>query len=296
MPRARSQFGLVVLTGAAILLFSLSAFSVDRTRTPLEDRLLASYKDKPQILEGLYCGKKLKFDADAKFLGGGQPGPWTVCGDLNVEDIEVTDREIRIKARRIYLFYDPSHKAFRDAELMVSEKEKVDKSRAENLRFEIRLAQPTSSDETAIRSSLEKLFRRADADFSDITPDYWKPFLEDRARKDPRTIEQEDKPLTTSWDPGNPQFKNMTPPHIVSQPDPEFSKEARQYRFQGTVVVKLLIDKEGKPKEIRITHPLGLGQDEKAVEAIRKWKFKPAVKDGNPVEAFAAIEVKFRLY
>jgi protein TonB len=61
------------------------------------------------------------------------------------------------------------------------------------------------------------------------------------------------------------------------------------------VVLQLVVDEKGMPGQIRVVRPLGLGLDQKAIEAVAKWRFKPGTKDGKPVAVIATIEVKFRL-
>jgi TonB family protein len=79
------------------------------------------------------------------------------------------------------------------------------------------------------------------------------------------------------------------------KPEPEYSEEARKAKFQGSVIVALIVDEKGNPQSIRVIRPLGLGLDEKAIEAVQKWRFKPGLKDGRPVPVTAQIEVSFRL-
>jgi len=55
------------------------------------------------------------------------------------------------------------------------------------------------------------------------------------------------------------------------------------------------VDEKGNPRELKVIRPLGLGLDQKAIEAVEKWKFKPGMKDGKPVAVQATIEVNFRL-
>lgn len=88
----------------------------------------------------------------------------------------------------------------------------------------------------------------------------------------------------------------MSPPHATYQPDPEYSEEARKAKYQGTIVLFLVISASGLPTDLRIARPLGLGLDEKAIEAVSRWTFRPAQKDGEPVAATINIEVSFRLY
>jgi len=82
---------------------------------------------------------------------------------------------------------------------------------------------------------------------------------------------------------------------LMFKTEPEFSEEARKAKFQGTVVLRIEVSEMGVPRLPRIERPLGLGLDEKAIEAVQKWRFKPALKDGKPVAAFTTVEVNFRL-
>ncbi len=88
----------------------------------------------------------------------------------------------------------------------------------------------------------------------------------------------------------------VSAPRGIYTPDPEYSEEARKAKWQGTVVLWVVIGPDGRPRDIRVQRSLGMGLDEKAVEAVRTWKFEPAKKDGQPVAVQVNIEVNFRLY
>ena len=89
----------------------------------------------------------------------------------------------------------------------------------------------------------------------------------------------------------------ISAPVALNDVEAEFSDEARRAKYQGVVLVGLIVDAQGNPQNIHIVRPLGMGLDEKAIEAIRKYKFKPAMKDGKiPVPVPITIEVNFRLY
>jgi TonB family protein len=88
----------------------------------------------------------------------------------------------------------------------------------------------------------------------------------------------------------------VSAPRVVFQPDPEYSEEARKAKYQGTCVLWLIVGPDGRPRDIRVTRTLGLGLDEKAIEAVKQWKFEPALKDGRPVAVQINVEVSFRLY
>lgn len=87
----------------------------------------------------------------------------------------------------------------------------------------------------------------------------------------------------------------VSAPLLLYKVEPEYSEEARKAKFQGTVVLYVVVDEKGNPRELKVVRPLGLGLDEKAIEAVQKWRFKPGVKDGKAVSVAATIEVNFRL-
>jgi periplasmic protein TonB len=87
----------------------------------------------------------------------------------------------------------------------------------------------------------------------------------------------------------------VTAPQLLYKVEPEYSEEARKAKFQGTVVLYVEVDPSGHAINPKVIRSLGLGLDEKAIEAIKKWKFKPGFKDGHAVTVAATIEVNFRL-
>jgi periplasmic protein TonB len=88
----------------------------------------------------------------------------------------------------------------------------------------------------------------------------------------------------------------VSAPKAIFAPDPEYSEEARKAKYQGTVVLSLVVGADGTPRDIKIARSVGLGLDEKAIETVKTWKFEPGTKDGKPVATYATIEVAFHLY
>ncbi len=88
----------------------------------------------------------------------------------------------------------------------------------------------------------------------------------------------------------------VSAPRPIYDPDPEYSEEARKAKFQGAVLLWVIVGADGKPRDIRVQRSLGMGLDEKAIEAVRLWKFEPSMLDGHPVAVQVNIEVSFRLY
>jgi protein TonB len=88
----------------------------------------------------------------------------------------------------------------------------------------------------------------------------------------------------------------VTKPVVLFAPEPEFSEEARKAKFSGNVEVYLWVDENGAPSHIRVVRGVGMGLDEKAIEAVRQYKFKPAMKDGKPVKVDLYIDVNFQIF
>jgi len=92
-----------------------------------------------------------------------------------------------------------------------------------------------------------------------------------------------------------PGVGGVTQPRPLFRPEPEYSDEARKAKLQGPVVLAIVVTADGKVTNIRVLKSLGLGLDEKAEEAVARWRFDPAKKDGKPVPVEASVEVNFRL-
>ena len=87
----------------------------------------------------------------------------------------------------------------------------------------------------------------------------------------------------------------VSPPRILEDPEPEYSELARKLGHHGVCVLWLIVGSDGKPRDIRVARSLGMGLDEEAVEAVRKWSFQPALKDGKPVAVQINVEVNYHL-
>lgn len=90
-----------------------------------------------------------------------------------------------------------------------------------------------------------------------------------------------------------PAGGRLTPPTLIYKVEPEFTDEARQAKVSGTVLVSLEVNPLGMPQNPRVIQGIGYGLDEKAIEAVMKWRFRPGVRDGRRVTVGATVEVKF---
>jgi periplasmic protein TonB len=88
----------------------------------------------------------------------------------------------------------------------------------------------------------------------------------------------------------------VTVPQVIFNPEPSFSDEARKAKAQGMVLLLVVVGKDGHTYDIRVGQSLGMGLDEKAIEAVKSWRFRPATLNGQPVATQIAVQVDFHLY
>jgi TonB family protein len=79
-------------------------------------------------------------------------------------------------------------------------------------------------------------------------------------------------------------------------PDPDYDKDARRKKIQGTVVLRVIVTKEGQTADIKVERTLTPGLNQQAIKAVSRWTFQPALQDGKPCPTRVAIEVNFKLY
>ncbi len=84
-------------------------------------------------------------------------------------------------------------------------------------------------------------------------------------------------------------------PTLISRREPEYTDAARKARIQGTVELSVTIGTDGVPRDMRVIRGLNAGLDQKAMDCVTGWRFRPASRDGQAITAFATVEVKFSL-
>lgn len=165
-------------------------------------------------------------------------------------------------------------------------------------------------------AAMSKIFLTAQDDLSALVSGYWAPCVREAAAGQdgrPRFSAEFKKIPGVMHAPGGTTLKPATEaspldcttrtrvkkgvyPRLIHNAYPEYSERARRAKLQGAVILKLVVNEEGLPTNIRIIKPLGLGLDEKAIGAVREWRFKPAEKDGRPIPMEIATQVEFHMY
>ncbi|HEY7402521.1 MAG TPA: energy transducer TonB [Candidatus Angelobacter sp.] len=179
---------------------------------------------------------------------------------------------------------------------------------------EIMLDQPLNSAEQ-VQAALSKVFALNKQDLLNSVPEFWRSYIADHLDFDPAkgallytdgNSSQASNPQaasakTVSAGAGNPDsvFKvgdAVKAPKPRSTPEPTFSDAARYEKYQGVVVLSIVVDKDGTVTDVNIVRPLGLGLDDQAADGVKTWRFSPATRNGQPVRVLINIEVSFNLY
>jgi TonB family protein len=102
-------------------------------------------------------------------------------------------------------------------------------------------------------------------------------------------------PVTTGPDTLYRVGNGVSTPSLSRKVEPEYSEAGRRLRAQGRVMLYMVVQPDGTARDLRVLTSMGYGLDEKAMEAVRKWRFDPSMKDGQPVPVAAQVDVGFNL-
>jgi TonB family protein len=280
-------------TVAALLALTLLSMQPARADQALEKQVKFDYLEKVLTLRHFYSSEHLKFHSDGTLQGNAPLGSWTVDGQIEVEDIHVHGTQLAIKGRRIHRIFDAQQKPLDQLATVRNAPGKQQKDLEkdlQHLKVEIQIELPTQNpDEKDVSAAIHVVFLTGSESMMDIVPAYWLGYfakLEGKPRPAPETK------VHAAFRVGG----GVSAPHALYSPDPEYSDEARKAKYMGTVVLVLVVDSSGAPTNVQIVRPLGLGLDERAVNAVSSWRFRPAERDGQPVSVAINVEVNFHLY
>lgn len=208
-----------------------------------------------------------------KFDSSGQPvttptGSWLVYGGIYIRDVKLSRDSLHLEGPRIAFVGSPEI----GGSTVILEK---------TVKVQIHLDRPLTTLSEA-QDLLGRIFFLDPGDISHARPEY---------RRSDYGLEGAAAPLDFSTF-GKDGVK---PPKAVYSPEPDYSEEARHARYQGIVMMHIVIDTSGNVTDIRIDRALGKGLDENAVNAVKKWRFSPATRDGQPVSVSMTTEISFNL-
>lgn len=283
---------IVFLVGLLVCLSVPCAFAGN-----LDNVIASEYPDKIMTLRHFYGGDRLHLYGDGALVDDAPAGTWASDAQIEVRDASQNGSVLTIKARRIYQVYDSKRNQFVDALTLIpinpdKQEREVEKA-LKKRQVEINIEMPPNPDPKEIPETLHAVFLAPDEPMSNIAPPYYRDFF---AKREGRPQSQELPAGVVRLASVGSKSGDITPPHLTTRADPEYSDMARQLKWQGTAVLSLVVDASGSVQNIQVTQPLGAGLDEKAIAAVSQWKFDPATKDGKPVAVAIAVEVDFRIH
>jgi TonB family protein len=284
-----------------------------------EDGLKARYIGKMIFLRGSYLGDELSFDTEGKVKGGPATSSFTLSA-LEVKKINLSKNKVEIEADRFGLHflggipyeedtnksYDKvkiSKKPLRitiDRELVVIPKVKKEKPRKdaspeelaaiaalEKNAAELQSLAPAHSN-MLLNKALDNVFASGfDSRMLATLPDYWQEYF--RSQNQHKPYMPADATVRTLGD-------GVTAPKVLNTIDPVSNQYAQEAGIAGVEMVRTVVDASGLPRQMAIGRPIGFGLDEKAVEAVRNSRFKPATLNGQAVPVVIDLVVTFRIY
>lgn len=275
------------MTRKALFFFLLALFVVQSAHADsLKDALTHKYKNQLLALRSPFTSRDQKFDSLGQSLSTIKRSGWLLYGGIYIEKVNLSSGTLLLQGHRA-TYYDEKKSGKR---ILLA----FDKTQ----RIEVHLDQPLKSLDDADTMMARLFFPSADAAVhvkpelrraDDNTPDDQIFHVTSRAGRRPGDDAQE---AAADRD----KEGIVLPPRPTYTPEPEFSEQARHAKFQGTVVLGIVIDKTGKISRIRLERPLGMRLDENAMEGVKNWRFNPATRNGEPVAVAMNIEISFNLY
>jgi TonB family protein len=254
--------------------------------TSLEDQLRKSYVGTQRMLRHFYDSDALKFDSSGNPRNTGKEGPWTLLGGVIIDSLQLKSGRLELQGRRRMLVFDASNKKLLNFALRQT--------------FWIEVQTQDGPDQDAqLSAALAQVFV-PDSDLISVVPDYWRDYVAKftgrQTQGNPCEAPQAKVAGATSQ--AAPTLKvssGVAEGLKINDVTPTYPDTARRYRIQGDVIVSAMIDKNGGLGRICIIQALGAGLDESSINAIRQWKYRPYMFNGEPVEVVTAIKVQFHI-
>jgi TonB family protein len=311
MPKDKDS-ALTARLEAAPLRLELAPGSV--SDSSLEGSLQSQFLGKAFTLRGFYDDERLHYDSKGNAIGAVHPGSWTTSLFL-IQHVKASEHEIELRGSRIAEFYDPKQRKFIPVRTKSGFVSKVDRGASQ------------SNDD--VLQVAEGIFLGRKDKLIDLVPEYWRAILSGRVETVPQengpdchrikgaadrgsngeiSIPCEEHAKTKSSPFGATKLDASGLPHtageggaatapkVVIDTPPEYGDIARALKVQGTLTFEATVSRDGSVSDISVVDPLGFGLDDKAAEAIKTWRFKPALRNGNPVPVRIDVQVNFHLY
>lgn len=270
----------------AVLAVFVTQVGVAQNTTAGEDlplQVAEALVGKALFLRGFYLNNDLTYDAAGRVQGTPKVGDWTMAA-VNVLKVERRQTgEFELDGVRAAIRYDTNSRTFQrhaldDEKMRIVVKEREDEKQGDAKQLEAAFA-------AMFAVGIDPGLQRA-------MPDYWRHYF-DPALAWPQD-ELNGQTIYTLYGAVD-QTKDVSAPKVEHRVDAKYGEFAVQDKVQGTLQLRLVVDASGVPQRIMVSRPLGYGLDASAVEAMRKWRFAPGMKDGSAVATGVVVEQQFSL-
>jgi TonB family protein len=254
-----------------IVLILVGSIPTQGQKGSVQDQLNSTYKGKIFLLRNFYSGTHLEYDQNGMLLGGADSGPWTLAY-IEITGVTISTQSIEIVGSRVGMLF---------------QNEKLRPVLIGKLKIHIARPALNIDTEAALDPTFSKIFIEPREDLRPLLPDYWRYYL----------TGTDLKASSSAWE-ATLEKKGVVPREaatkVVHAPEPNYTKEARSRYIEGRIVLGVVVDGTGTAVDIVILEPLGMGLDEEAVLAVKKWKFRASTFNGQPVPARVNVEITFR--
>lgn len=267
----------LLLVGAAMLLSGVVTVPAEVSEAD-QTALRAQYVKKVLVFRKSFrVLGRLDVNADGSVTGNPKPGFWSMDGACQVQDLEFRQDSITVKCAKLWanvkddgqLHYFPASAAL---------KGKTDYPQGVDVVFRTAKEEMSANN---FKERLNQIFLREGESLLTATPAPIVAYIQKMA-------------IEPDIDPSGGKPFDGTPPKAISTPSPDLSREAALVGQAGKEGFVALVDKEGRASVMAFTHILQYGLEETTMEAVKGWKFQPAMKDGQPVAVRMAMEVEYK--
>jgi TonB family protein len=261
----------------ALLLLSPAALPAQSNQPALETRLIG----KPLYLRGLWSADTLHFDGTGALIGTSETTSFTLAG-VDIKRVQLNGNGLIIDGRRMGLELEQ-----KDAQARVPLQVDGDDER---IHIEITLAPGAD-----YNHALDAIFADGVGSLVPALPEFWKLYATNnflapgnsQPLHDPKQVKALDKPINKGGK------ESIVKPTLARSVGPQITPAANTLGYKATVIISLIVEKDGVPSHLQILRPAGLGLDEQAIAAVRQYIFNPATQKGRPVPVDLNIEVNF---
>lgn len=288
---ALTAAGLIALVSVAVVPADTHAAAADTDQVRRE--IARSLLHHTIYIRRAYSATYLHFDESGAILNGVGTGLWPEVAAVYPTKVEILPSALlHIEADRMAVAFN-QHKA------------KWDDVRRQtaNVVIEVQF-NPSHLTVEQAQHTLDLIFTHKLQDFGPERP-YWQPCLLGIFVKDPAQHGRVfcfDRGVTPDMASHAPVPTSapravgaIVPPRPLDAPQPRYTEVAREATFSGSSILWLIVDERGRPAEIYVASPVGYGLDDKAVNSLASWRFRPAQLNGKPVRVQMTVEINFKM-